>query len=200
MKAILGKKLGMSRIFTEAGVVIPVTLIEAQPNVVSKVNTKEKDNTESVQVALPQTHKINKPQTGHLKKVNIKSRYLREFPLANKNVGDLVDVNQFEVGEKVAVSAISKGRGFAGTVKRHHFATGPKTHGSNNYRQPGSIGSQQPQRVVKGRRMAGHLGHDKVTTLNLEIVKIDTENHVLFVRGAVPGPTKSIVSVWSENA
>lgn len=200
MKAILGKKLGMSRIFTEKGVVIPVTLIEAQPNIVSKVNTKEKDNTESIQIALPQDKKINKPQEGHLKKVKIKSRFIREFALINKNLGDTVDLSQFEVGEKVAISAISKGKGFQGTVKRHHFATGPKTHGSDNYRQPGSIGAQQPQRVVKGRRMAGHMGYEKVTTLNLEIVKIDMENNVLFVRGAVPGKTKANVTVWSKNA
>jgi len=199
MKAILGKKLGMSRIFSEAGTVVPVTLIEAQPNVVSKVNTKEKDNTDSVQLCLPQTHKINKPQEGHLKKAGVKSRFLREFALADKNLGDKVDLSQFEVGEKVAVSAISKGKGFQGTVKRHHFATGPKTHGSDNYRQPGSIGAQQPQRVVKGRRMAGHMGYDKVTTQNLEIVQIDMENHVLFVRGAVPGPAKALVSVWSDR-
>lgn len=199
MKAILGRKLGMTRIFTVAGTVVPVTLIEAKPNIVSKVNSKAKENVDSIQIAIPQEIKINKPQAGHLKKVNIKSRILREFGITAKNLGDQVDLSQFTVGEKVAVSATSKGRGFAGTVKRHHFHTGPKTHGSNNYRQPGSIGAQQPQRVVKGRRMAGHLGFDQVTTKNLEIIQIDLEHSIIFLRGAVPGPTKAIVSIWSEN-
>jgi large subunit ribosomal protein L3 len=146
-----------------------------------------------------QDKKIKKPQAGHLAKVGIKSRVLKEFPLTEVNVGDKVDLSKFQVGEKVVVSATSKGKGFAGTVKRHNFNTGPKTHGSNNYRQPGSIGSAYPQRVVKGVRMAGHMGHEKVTVKNLIVAQIDMENNVIYIRGAVPGPSKGFVSIWSEN-
>lgn len=199
MKAIIGKKLGMTRIFSDAGIVIPVTLILAEPNIVTQVKTRETDNTDSAQIAMVETKKINKPQAGHLAKAKVNSRTIKEFALADKTVGDKVDLSQFKIGEMVAVSATSKGRGFAGTVKRHHFATGPKTHGSDNYRRPGSIGSQQPQRVVKGRRMAGHLGFDKVTTKNIEVIQIDMENSIIFLKGAVPGPRKSTVSIWSEN-
>jgi len=199
MKAILGKKLGMTRIFDEKGTVIPVTLIVAEPNVVTQVKTVESDGVAKIQVALPQTRKLKKPQAGHLEKSGVKSTYLREFKLEGLSVGEKIDLSQFEVGQLVAVSAISKGKGFAGTVKRHNFATGPKTHGSNNYRQPGSIGSMFPQRVIKGRRMAGHMGHDKVTVKNLKIAQIDQANNCLYLRGAVPGANKSLVSIWSEN-
>ena len=199
MKAIVGKKLGMTRIFTEKGAVVPVTLVLAEPNVVTQIKTVEQDGYATTQIAMVQDIKIKKPQEGHLAKVGIKSRVLREFALPEANVGDKVDVSQFTVGEKVVVSATSKGKGFAGTVKRHNFNTGPKTHGSNNYRQPGSIGAQMPQRVVKGRRMAGHMGFDKVTVKNIEVAQVDTMNHILYLRGAVPGPVKGFVSIWSEN-
>lgn len=199
MKAIIGKKLGMTRIFDEKGLVIPVTLISAQPNVVAQVKTQEKDGYETVQLAMVQDKKINKPQIGHLAKSGITSRVMREFPLTSVNVGDKVDLSQFTVGEMVTVSATSKGKGFAGTIKRHNFTTGPKTHGSNNYRQPGSIGSAYPQRVVKGIRMAGHMGFEKVTVKNLIIAHIDEPNNVIYIRGAVPGANKAFVSIWSEN-
>lgn len=199
MKAIIGKKLGMTRIFDEKGTVIPVTLILAEPNVVCQVKTQEKDGYVATQIAMVQDKKIKKPQIGHLAKSGIKSRVLREFALPELSVGDKVDLSQFTVGQKVVVSATSKGKGFAGTVKRHNFTTGPKTHGSNNYRQPGSIGSAYPQRVVKGVRMAGHMGHEKVSVKNLIVAQIDAENNVIYIRGAVPGPVKSFVSIWSEN-
>ncbi len=199
MKAIVGKKLGMTRIFNEKGAVIPVTLILAEPNVVTQIKTEEKDGYAATQVAMVQDKKLKKPQAGHLAKVDIKSRVLREFALTDLNLGDKVDLNQFNVGEKVVVSATSKGKGFAGTVKRHNFHCGPKTHGSNNYRQPGSIGSMYPQRVIKGRRMAGHMGHEQVTVKNLEVVQVDLPNHVIYIRGAVPGPVKGFVRIWSEN-
>ncbi|MEI6040341.1 MAG: 50S ribosomal protein L3 [Candidatus Berkelbacteria bacterium] len=199
MKAIIGKKLGMTRIFDEKGTVIPVTLILAEPNIVTQVKTQETDGYTATQIAMPQDKKLNKPQTGHLAKVEVKSRVLREFDLSDVTVGDKVDLSQFEVGQKVTVSATSKGKGFAGTVKRHNFHCGPKTHGSNNYRQPGSIGSAYPQRVVKGIRMAGHMGFDKVTVKNLIVAQIDSINNIIYIRGAVPGPRKSFVSIWSEN-
>jgi large subunit ribosomal protein L3 len=199
MKAIIGKKLGMTRIFDEKGIVIPVTLICAEPNVVTQVKTEEKDGYTATQIAMPQDKKLKKPQAGHLAKVNMKSRVLREFDITEVSVGDKVDLSQFKVGEKVVVSATSKGKGFAGTVKRHNFTTGPKTHGSNNYRQPGSIGSMYPQRVIKGRRMSGHMGHEKVSVKNLIVAQIDSINNIIFIRGAVPGPQKGFVSIWSEN-
>lgn len=199
MKAIIGKKLGMTRIFDEKGAVVPVTLILAEPNVVTQVRTEEKDGYSSSQIAMVQDKKIKKPQLGHLAKSGIKSRVLKEFSLTDLNVGDKVDLSQFKVGELVVVSATSKGKGFAGTVKRHNFNTGPKTHGSNNYRQPGSIGSAYPQRVVKGVRMAGHMGFEKTTVKNLIVAQIDQTNNVIYIRGAVPGPVKGFVSIWSEN-
>ena len=199
MKAIVGKKLGMTRIFTDQGIVVPVTLILAEPNVVTQIKTQEVDGYSATQIALPQDKKIKKPQEGHLAKAGVKSRVLREFSLPELNVGDKIDVSQFAVGEKVIVSATSKGKGFAGTVKRHNFTTGPKTHGSNNYRQPGSIGSAYPQRVVKGVRMAGHMGAEKVTVKNLEVAQVDSINNIIYIRGAVPGNAKSFVSIWSQN-
>lgn len=199
MKAIIGKKLGMTRIFNENGTVVPVTLILAEPNVVTQLKTEEKDGYVSAQIAMVQDKKLRKPQNGHLAKSGIKSRVLKEFAIDEVSVGDKVDLSQFEVGQKVAVSATSKGKGFAGTVKRHNFHCGPKTHGSNNYRQPGSIGSMYPQRVIKGRRMSGHMGHEKVTVKNLIIAQIDAINNIIYIRGAVPGPVKSFVSIWSEN-
>lgn len=193
MQAILGKKLGMTRIFDEAGKVVPVTLIWAEPNVATQVNAK------STQIALPENKKVKKPQAGHLAKTEIKARFLREFALEGVALGDKLDVSQFSKGQNITVCGLSKGKGFAGTVKRHNFATGPKTHGSNNYRQPGSIGPTYPQRVIKGRHMAGHMGYDKTTVKNLTVADVDLEKNILFVRGAVPGPSKGNVMVWSQG-
>lgn len=198
MNAIIGKKLKMTRIFDEKGNVVPVTLIVADVNVVTHVKNIEKDGYEAVQIASPDNRKINNPEKGHLKKAGIKSRSLKEFSLIEKNVGDKLDLSQFEVGSLVTVSATSKGKGFTGTVKRHNFSTGPKTHGSNNYRQPGSIGGAYPQRVIKGKKMAGHMGYAKVTTKGLKVINIDLENKVIMLRGAVPGPAKTRVLIWSK--
>lgn len=198
MKAIVGRKLKMTRIFDEKGNVIPVTLIVAEENIVTQVKNMEKDGYEAVQIAAIDTRKINNPEKGHLKAAGIKSRTLREFPLTEKNIGDKLDLSQFEVGNIVTVMAISKGKGFTGTIKRHNFNTGPKTHGSHNYRQPGSIGSAYPQRVIKGKKMAGHMGYDRVTTKGLKVANIDLENSVIMLRGAVPGPNKSKVCIWSN--
>jgi len=197
MNAIIGKKIGMTRIFDEKGNIVPVTLILAEDNVVTQIKTKEKDGYEKVQIAAFKNRKISKPLTGHLSKTNIKTRTLKEFSIEGElKTGDKIDLSQFQKGDKVTVSAISKGKGFAGTVKRHHFHLGPKTHGSNNYRQPGSIGSMYPQRVIKGRRMAGHLGYDKVTVKNLKVAEVIIDKKALMLNGAVPGPAKSIVYIW----
>lgn len=183
----------MTRIFDDKGLQTPVTLVWAEPNVVTQVNTG------STQIALPEDKKIKKPQAGHLAKTKIKARQMREFGLKDLHLGDKIDINQFEIGEKVQVCGLSKGKGFAGTVKRHHFHLGPKTHGSDNYRQPGSIGSMYPQRVIKGRRMAGHLGFDKTTVKNLIIVQIDPEKNILFLKGAVPGPVKGYIQIYKND-
>lgn len=199
MKALICKKIGMTRVFDQKGMVIPVTLVEAKKNVVTQVKTQEKDGYTAVQVGLVEEKKINKPLTGHLVKSKIKSKTFKEFAIEGLQIGQSLDLSQFEVGEKIFAQSISKGKGFAGTVKRHHFNTGPKTHGSDNYRRPGSIGATGPQRVIKGIRMAGHMGHDQVTRKNIIIVDIDVENSILMLKGAVPGPNKSTVYLWSEN-
>jgi len=199
MKAIIGRKIGMTRIFNDKGNAVPVTLILAEPNVITQVKTSKKDGYDASQIALADKKKINKPLAGHLAKAKIKARILKEFPLdEKKQIGGRIDVSQFQVGDVVSVSAISKGKGFAGTVKRHHFHLGPKTHGSNNYRQPGSIGSMYPQRVIKGRRMAGHLGHQKVTVKSLKIADVNLDKNILMLKGPVPGPNKSVVCIWGK--
>ena len=199
MKAIIGRKIGMTRIYNEAGDALPVTLVVAQPNTVTQVKTFKKDGYKAVQIALSEEKKINKPQTGHLAKAKIKSRNLKEFNLGEENqVGSKINLSSFKKGDLINVTSISKGKGFAGTVKRHNFHTGPKTHGSDNYRRPGSIGSMYPQRVIKGRRMAGHLGNKKVTAKNIKIADMNLENHILMLNGAVPGPNKGIVYIWSK--
>lgn len=197
MKAIIGKKLGMTRIFDEKGTVIPVTLIEVGENVITQVKTEDKDGYKSAQLALSEDRKINQPLKGHLAKSKIKSKTIREFDLEGE-VGTKIDLNQFQVGDLITVSATSKGKGFAGTVKRHNFNTGPKTHGSNNYRQPGSIGSAYPQHVIKGRKMAGHMGYDKTTVKNLKIAALNLDDNILMIKGAVPGPNKSKIFIWSK--
>lgn len=198
MKAIIGKKIGMSRIFDKAGKVIPVTLVWADENIATQVKTVEKDGYKTTQIGLKENKKINQPMTGHLKKTNTKTKTLKEFNIDDIEIGSSINLNQFEKGETVTVSAISKGKGFSGTVKRHNFNTGPKTHGSDNYRQPGSIGSMYPQRVIKGRRMAGHMGNEKVTIKNLVVQEIINEKKLILIRGAIPGANKSKVCIWKN--
>lgn len=197
MKAIIGKKIGMTRIFDEKGAVIPVTLIKVAENVITQVKTENIDGYNSAQLGMVEDRKINQPQAGHLAKSKIKTRTIKEFTL-DAELGSKLDLSQFVLGEMVTVQAVSKGKGFAGTVKRHNFNTGPKTHGSNNYRQPGSIGATGPQRVIKGRRMAGHMGYDQTTVKNLKVINLDLENNVIMIKGAIPGPNKSTVYVWGK--
>lgn len=198
MRAILGKKLGMTRIFDEAGKEFPITLIEARPNTVTRVKANEKENR--IQIAAGQKKRLNKAEIGQFESLKLKPEKIFELETTiNHQIGDQIKVDLFHEGEKINVSGVSKGKGFAGTVKRHGFKLGPKTHGSNNYRQPGSIGSMFPQRVIKGRRMAGHLGSQKVTTKNLEIVKIEPEKSLIMVSGAVPGARNSWVKLWSNH-
>ena len=201
-KAILGTKLGMTQIFDADGKVIPVTVVEAGPVVVSQVKTEETDGYNAVQVGYGEIKEknVNKPLKGHFAKANTANKkYLREFRLEDTeslNVGDEIKVDVFEAGEKVDVSGISKGHGFAGPMKRWNLHRGPMSHGSHSQRVSGSMGMcSYPGRVFKGKKLPGHFGVDKVTIQNLEIVKVDVENNLLLVKGAVPGPKKSLVTI-----
>ena len=206
---IIGKKLGMTQIFRPDGTVQPVTVIKAGPCVVVQAKTIEKDGYESVQIGLVEEKpaKVVKPLAGHYKKANVPpTRVRREVKLAKGadplKAGDQVLVAAlFKDGERVDVVGTSRGHGFQGVVKRHHFAGGPATHGSMFHRAPGSIGaSSYPSRVIKGMRAAGHMGDERVTTLNLRVEKVDGEQHLLLLRGAVPGARGSYIMVRKAAA
>lgn len=201
MKGIFARKIGMTRIFAEDGRELPITVLEVKDNLVTQIKTKPKDGYQAIQMgAFERKKPPSKSLAGHLKNLDIIPRKLFEIKTAKDfELGDKIGLGIFHEGEKVNISSTSKGKGFAGTVKRHGFHLGPKTHGSNNYRQPGSIGSSYPQRVIKGRRMPGRLGGAKTTVKNLEIVKIDNERSLILLKGAVPGPAKSAVLIWSSN-
>jgi len=196
INGLLGKKVGMTQLLQDDGTVVPVTVIQAGPCVVVQKKTKQKDGYDAVQlgfVEFVKPKRVNKAMTGHFKKNNAApSRFVREVALAGddaSNPGDKVMVDIFNANELVHVIGTSKGRGFAGLIKRHHFRGGRATHGSMFHRAAGSIGSSAyPSRVLKGMRMAGHLGNERVTVQNLRVARIDQENNLLFVRGAVPGP------------
>jgi large subunit ribosomal protein L3 len=201
---ILGKKIGMTQIFRPDGQVVPVTLLKAGPCMVVQRKTPATDGYDAVQLGLLEFVKparINKPATGHLKKAGVEgAKFIREFKLNGGNgdlkAGDKVLVDQFKPKDMVDVVGISKGRGFAGVVKRHHFRGGEGSHGSMFHRAPGSIGASSfPSRVVPGMRMGGHMGHAQVTVRNLEVIDVDTEDNVLAVKGAVPGPNGGYVVV-----
>jgi len=191
----------MTSIFDEAGKVIPITVIEAGPCTVTQVKTKETDGYEAVQVGFGEAKKIAKPQAGHLAKLkiqNLKLKTLREFEIGEDEalkVGDKITVDTFNVGDMVNVSGISKGKGFAGTIKRHNFHRGPKSHGSHNYRAPGSIGAGYPQHVMRGQKLPGQMGAEKVTVKNLKVITIDPDKNLIALRGAVPGPNKGILLI-----
>lgn len=201
---ILGKKIGMTQVFGPDGRVVPVTLVKAGPCVVVQRKTPGHDGYDAVQLGLMEYIKpsrIHRPATGHLKKAGVDGvRYLKELRLRpgddDLKTGDKVLVNEFKPRDKVDVIGVSKGRGFAGLVKRHHFRGGDATHGSMFHRAPGSIGaSSYPSRVFPGMRMAGHMGVDRVTVRNLEVVEVDEEDNLLMVKGAVPGPNGGYVVV-----
>jgi large subunit ribosomal protein L3 len=209
MKGIIGRKVGMTQVFTEDGERVPVTVIEAGPCVVTAVRTSERDGYEAVQLAFGEIREslLTKPQLGHLKKAGAPAtRALVEFrdPDATGEgeelkIGDRVTVDSFEKGQRVKVSARSKGKGFQGTIRRHGFHRGPVSHGSHNIRAPGAIGaSATPSRVMKGLRMPGQMGNRQVTQRRLEVVDIDPERNLLLVKGAVPGPNGGVVEVRGE--
>jgi large subunit ribosomal protein L3 len=204
MSAILAKKLGMTQVFQPDGSVARVTVLEAGPCPVTGIRTVERDGYEAVQLAYGQTKEkhLSKPELGHLKKVDAPPmRRLAEFrgEVGELTLGDSVTVEAFEVGARVKVSGTSKGKGFQGTIKRHNFASGPKSHGSHNVRAPGSIGaSATPSRVFKGIRGPGQMGNKRVTQKGLEIVSVDAKQNLLLLRGSVPGPQGGIVEVRTD--
>ena len=203
MKAIIGKKVGMSQIFDENGHVIPVTVIEAGPCVVVQKKTSEKEGYEAVQLGyedIPE-RKLSKPELGHLNKAGVApKKHLREFDLDNAaelNVGDIVKADTFKAGDFVDITGISKGHGYAGVIKRWNNHRLKETHGVGPvHREVGSMGANStPSRVFKGKKMAGQYGHEKVTIQNLEIVKVDVQRNALLIKGAIPGPVKGIVTI-----
>jgi len=204
MPAILAKKLGMTQVFQEDGSVARVTVLEAGPCPVTAIRTAERDGYDAVQLAFGQTKEkhISKPELGHLKKADAPPmRHLAEFrdEAAELQLGESVTVESFEVGARVKISGTSKGKGFQGTIKRHNFSSGPKSHGSHNVRAPGSIGaSATPSRVFKGMRGPGQMGNKRATQRGLEIIAVDKEENLLLVRGSVPGPQGGVVEVRSD--
>jgi large subunit ribosomal protein L3 len=204
VEGIIGRKIGMTQVFSENGRVEPVTAIEAGPCFVSQVKMVEKDGYDAVQLGFGQAKRLNSPQKGHLKKVGM-LKYLREFEAVDMDsieVGHRVSVDMFKAGDLVDISGTSKGKGFAGGVKRYHFAGGPKTHGqSDRHRAPGSIGAgTSPGRVWKGQRMAGHMGNRRVTVRKLKVVEADPERNLLLVRGAVPGWRKGLLIIMKFSS
>jgi large subunit ribosomal protein L3 len=205
MAAIVGKKVGMTQVFTEDGIRVPVTVIEAAPNTVTAVRIPDRDGYAAVQLAaIPvDEDKLNKPALGHLKKAGASpSAKLVEFrdESPEATVGDSLTVEQFEPGQRVKVSAKSIGKGFQGTIKRHNFGRGPVSHGSHNVRAPGSIGaSADPARVFKGVKMPGRMGGKRITQRGLEVFQVDAERNLLLLRGAVPGPKGGTVEVRTDG-
>ena len=202
MQVILGTKIGMTQIIGEDGVVTPVTILQAGQATVTQIKTIESDGYNAVQVGYGQGKNLSKSVAGHVKKAgeNTNPKVLKEFRVEaipeGMKLGDTITVESFKIGDKVAVTGTSKGKGFAGTVKRHNFIESRNTHGfKGNIRRVGSIGSMYPQKVWKGKKMPGRMGHDQVTVKNLFVSYIDVKNNLIGLKGAVPGPKKGIVSI-----
>ncbi|HEX6258069.1 MAG TPA: 50S ribosomal protein L3 [Candidatus Saccharimonadales bacterium] len=203
MKALLGTKVGMTQILGEDGVAVPVTLIQAGPCTVTQVKTVEKDGYNAVQIGYGEGKNLSNAVAGHVKAAKVTPKVIREIRLdeltGEVKIGDVINVTTFELGDSVDVTGTSKGKGFAGTVKRHNFNTSKKTHGGNgNVRKPGSIGSMYPQKVFKGKRMAGRMGHDRVTVKNLTVAFVDAEHNLIGLKGAVPGPRRGVVTIGGK--
>lgn len=204
-KGLIGKKIGMTQIFNEEGKVIPVTVIEAGPCVVSQVKTEETDGYNSIQLGFGaiKESKVNKPERGHFTKANIApARYLREFrvdSIEDVKVGNELKADIFMAGDKIDIQGTSKGKGFQGVIKRHGQHRGPMGHGSMYHRRPGSMGSTStPGRVFKGKKLPGHMGAETVTIQNLEVIKVDLDKNIILVKGSVPGAKGSILKIKSS--
>lgn len=201
MKGILGRKIGMTQIFTEAGDVVPVTVVEAGPVVVTQVKTIENDGYNAVQVGFVDAKEksLNKPQKGHLAAANTLKKHLKEFRVEAVDaytVGQEIKADVFAAGEMIDVTGISKGKGFQGPIKRHGQSRGPESHGSRYHRRPGSMGAcSYPGRVFKNKKLAGHMGSVKVTVQNLEVVRVDADKNFILVKGAIPGAKGSVVTL-----
>ena len=203
-KVILGRKLGMTQIFTENGAVVPVTVVEAAKNVIVQNKTIENDGYHAVQLGFGaiKEYKVTKPMKGHFAKSGVTPvKYIREMRLADASeykVGDMIGVDIFSAGELVDVTGTAKGKGFAGTIKRHNFACGPMGHGSKSHREPGSTGamiSGHGGRVLKGKKLPGHMGGQRVTVQRLSVVRVDADRNLLLIKGAIPGPKNSLVMI-----
>jgi len=204
LSGIMGKKLGMTQIFEEDGTLEAVSAIEAGPCLVTQIKTEAKDGYNAVQLGFGEAKRLNSPQKGHLKGVDRQLKHIREFEIKDPSsleLGQQIDVSIFKAGDRVDVTGISKGKGFAGGVKRHHFSGGPKTHGqSDRHRAPGSIGATTyPGRVLKGTKMAGHMGNARVTQRNLKVVQADPERHILLIKGAIPGAKNGILLIKKSS-
>lgn len=202
-KGILGRKIGMTQVFAENGDLIPVTVVEAAPNVVLQVKSTENDGYEAVQLGFDDKREklSNKPEKGHVAKANTApKRFVREFRevnLAEYEVGQEVKVDVFAAGDVVDVTGVSKGKGFQGSIKRHGQSRGPMAHGSRYHRRPGSMGPVAPNRVFKGKLLPGRMGGEQITVQNLEVVKVDVERNLLLIKGNVPGAKKSLLKIQS---
>lgn len=202
MKGLMGKKIGMTQIFDEDGVVIPVTVLEVASNVVTQVKTGEKEGYNAIQVGYGEIKEknLNNPKKGHLDKAGVSpKRRLQEFRVESTEgfeVGQELKADLFSAGDSVDITGTSKGKGFQGSIKRHNFSRGPMSHGSHYHRKSGSMGAaSDPAKVFKGKKLPGHMGSEVVTIQNLEVVKVDVERNLLIVKGAVPGPKKGLVTI-----
>jgi len=199
MKALITRKVGMTSTIADDGVVQAVTLLSASPCVITQVKTTENDGYQAVQLGFEEGKNIAKAQAGHFKAAGQTPKVVREFRVEeiteDLKVGESVNAEIFSVGDEIDVTGTSKGKGWAGTIKRHNFHRGRKTHGGRSYRRVGSIGSMYPQKIFKGKKMAGQMGNEQVTVKNLKVVLVDTEHNIIGVTGAVPGPRKGIVTI-----
>lgn len=201
MKGILGKKIGMTQVFTTDGVLVPVTVIEVEPNVVTQIKTKETDGYDAIQLGAVtmKAKNASKAMQGHTKKANTEpKRFLKEIRGVNTSeytLGQTIDASTFVAGEIVDVTGVSKGKGYQGVIKRNNQTRGPMGHGSQYHRGVGSLGTLLPMHVLKGKILPGHMGNEQVTIQNLEVVKVDTKNNIILVKGNVPGPKKSLVLI-----
>lgn len=202
-KGILGKKLGMTQVFRDNGDVVPVTVVEAMPNIVLQKKTVESDGYEAIQIGVEdkKENRATQPEKGHATKASTTPkrfvREIRDVNSADYEVGQEIKVDLFNEGEMVDVTGIAKGKGFQGVIKRHNQSRGPMSHGSRYHRGPGSLGAVDPSRVFKGKAMPGRMGGERTTLQNLEVVKVDTERNVILIKGNVPGPKKGYVTIQS---
>lgn len=205
MKALITRKIGMTSSIAEDGAVQAVTLLSASPNVVTQLKNVERDGYSAVQIGFEEetVSRTSKAQQGHFKTVGMLPKIICEFRMADSNedlkVGTKLNGEVFSIGDKVDATGTSKGKGWAGAIKRHNFQRGRKTHGGRSYRRVGSIGSMYPQKIFKGKKMAGRMGHEQVTVKNLKIALVDVERNIIGVTGAIPGPRKSIVLIKESN-